>query len=931
MEEKSKLDQEINMIKTNSSRNILELKNFSLFFKIFSTSFKEHINSITDKITLYNQKTSSIENQTLLSTNLNSIVDNFTLFNNNSKNLLTKIQNELINTLEVFTSNQVNIYQENNDELNNLYLNFNNNKKILLNSKYNYYKTFYNAKKEDIEQHGKLKDNINIIEEEKDLLIKDKMEAKNNEMLYKFAVEKYNSYLQNIEDDYTKIKNKMEMAEQSRITFIKTSFDKYKKFWNNYSKIINEYTEAISILFSDDICNKIQQENIKEISKFTANTKKSFISSKQKFISYNDFCEKFDSTKKDKNNLIPINFNFYKNVKIINIDNKEAKNKFYNELINKLVGEEEVQKEEISSLIEIFQYQKDNQDNEKEFLDVLIENNKSSLKFLNLKNLELLSIPISYITLKQNSIFEGKFELNFKIIFIAERVFYQNKINNNKVYLSAILSKNKFYRTKLFWRNVIELKLVNKLEDHISRMKNEVFKGLFSKLGDKIGLSNSNNNISHKNSFLAKTRIIPLIKNYNNLEQNKIPILDKMATKEMYTILKTSIPNFTNFNLPSIPSLDLISKLSQEYKMSNDEINYFVIYYKVSNHTIRQLLPHEKNLDENENNNERNTNIKIRNIKILSSIIPFLDYKDYNNLLFLSKFYNKKIKKKIYKYVLKQKGTTMKTRLHIWYNLLKINELKKKYNYKDILSKANDPKNRHEIVLDIRRTNVNEDQKDLHKERLTNILYAVSQLNFGIKYVQGMNFIVSFLYEIFGEEEAFYIFLSFFYSTQYCIIFDKDLIKLNEFFYVFNRIISVLEPELYSFFNVNGVNVNFFATPWFITLFTGSHQNLRGDKDNKNILIRILDNFITSGWKAMMVVGCSLLHSFENKLMSMKYEDMLEFLINGMLRSEFFMKENEDNLEYYFMNIKISRKLIRNIESEYNQEKMLNEINTKKK
>ena len=931
MEEKSKLDQEINMIKTNSSRNILELKNFSLFFKIFSTSFKEHINSITDKITLYNQKTSSIENQTLLSTNLNSIVDNFTLFNNNSKNLLTKIQNELINTLEVFTSNQVNIYQENNDELNNLYLNFNNNKKILLNSKYNYYKTFYNAKKEDIEQHGKLKDNINIIEEEKDLLIKDKMEAKNNEMLYKFAVKKYNSYLQNIEDDYTKIKNKMEMAEQSRITFIKTSFDKYKKFWNNYSKIINEYTEAISILFSDDICNKIQQENIKEISKFTANTKKSFISSKQKFISYTDFCEKFDSTKKDKNNLIPINFNFYKNVKIINIDNKEAKNKFYNELINKLVGEEEVQKEEISSLIEIFQYQKDNQDNEKEFLDVLIENNKSSLKFLNLKNLELLSIPISYITLKQNSIFEGKFELNFKIIFIAERVFYQNKINNNKVYLSAILSKNKFYRTKLFWRNIIELKLVNKLEDHISRMKNEVFKGLFSKLGDKIGLSNSNNNISHKNSFLAKTRIIPLIKNYNNLEQNKIPILDKMATKEMYTILKTSIPNFTNFNLPSIPSLDLISKLSQEYKMSNDEINYFVIYYKVSNHTIRQLLPHEKNLDENENNNERNTNIKIRNIKILSSIIPFLDYKDYNNLLFLSKFYNKKIKKKIYKYVLKQKGTTMKTRLHIWYNLLKINELKKKYNYKDILSKANDPKNRHEIVLDIRRTNVNEDQKDLHKERLTNILYAVSQLNFGIKYVQGMNFIVSFLYEIFGEEEAFYIFLSFFYSTQYCIIFDKDLIKLNEFFYVFNRIISVLEPELYSFFNVNGVNVNFFATPWFITLFTGSHQNLRGDKDNKNILIRILDNFITSGWKAMMVVGCSLLHSFENKLMSMKYEDMLEFLINGMLRSEFFMKENEENLEYYFMNIKISRKLIRNIESEYNQEKMLNEINTKKK
>ena len=928
MEEKSKLDQEIDMMKNNSSKNILELKSFSNFFKMFSTTFNEQINTINGKISLYNEKHNSL-NQSLLSTNLNSIVDIFKQFNHNSKNLLSKIQNELINTLEVFSNNQVNIYQENNDELNNLYLKYNNNKKILSNSKYSYYKAFYNAKKEEIEQNKKIKQNININEEEKDMLIKDTMEVKNGEMIYKLELEKFNKELGAVEDEYIKIKRKMEFAEQSRITFIKTSFDKYKKFWNNYSKIINDYVEAISILFSDDICNKIQQENVKEISKFTANTKQSINSSKEKFVSYKEYLEK-SGLMKDKYNLIPINFKFDKNLKIKNLANNNEKIKFYNELINELVGEDEVPKEKISNLIEMFQYQKENEDNEKEFLDVLVEKNKSSLKFQNLKNLELLSIPISYITLKQGSIFEGKFELNFKIIFIAERFFYQNKINNNKVYLSALLSKNKFYRTKLFWRNVIELKLVNKLEDHISRMKNEVFKGLFSKLGDKIGFNSNNNNISHKNSFLAQTRIFPLIKNYNNIEQNRVYILDKMATKEMYTILKTSIPNFSNFNFPSIPSLDLISKLCQEYKMSNEQINFFVIYYKVSNHTIRQLLPHEKHLMHNEISNEKNNNIKIRNVKILSNVIPFLDYKDYNNLLFASKYYNKMIKKKIYKYVLKQKNTSMKTRLQIWSNILNINEIKKKYNYKDVLSKADDSKNRHEIELDIRRTNVDEDQKDLHKERITNILYAVSQCNFGIKYVQGMNFIVSFLYEIYGEEEAFYIFLSFFINTQYSIIFDKDLFKLNEFFYVFNRIISLLEPELSSSFNINGVNVNFFATPWFITLFTGSHQNLRDDKDNKNILIRIIDNFITSGWKSMMVVGCSLLHSFEHKLMSMKYEDMLEFLINGMLRSEFFMKENEVNLENYFMNVKISKKLIRNIEAEYSQEKMLNE-NIKKK
>ena len=94
MEEKSKLDQEIDMMKNNSSKNILELKSFSTFFKIFSTTFNEQINTINSKISLYNEKHNSL-NQSLLSTNLNSIVDIFKQFNHNSKNLLSKIQNEL--------------------------------------------------------------------------------------------------------------------------------------------------------------------------------------------------------------------------------------------------------------------------------------------------------------------------------------------------------------------------------------------------------------------------------------------------------------------------------------------------------------------------------------------------------------------------------------------------------------------------------------------------------------------------------------------------------------------------------------------------------------------------------------------------------------------------------------------------------------------
>ena len=917
MEEKLKLNDEFAMLQNLAKKNILEINKINSFFKIFRSLFEEQINSLNNKLKDFNLD----NNNSVLSVYLNDIIEYYKKFISDYKNNILKIQNELINSIESFKTNQDSIYKENNNELNELILYFNNNQKILNNSIFNYYKSYYNAQEEEKNLIKKKKANININEDESELIIKDKMEARNNEMIYKYDIEKYNKELDNIIDKYLKIKLKIETAEKGRISFIKASFDKQKSVFKNISNLINNYIEKKEN-FSDEFSKKIEKEKINEISKLSEDIKKSIKLKTKKFVS-----AELIFNKQENYNIFIKNCSFDINVKIEKTEN----NKFYNKLIDELIGEDDVPKEKISRLIEIFKYEKENENNEKEFLDVLVGKNKSSLKFQNLKNLELLTTPMSYISLKHNSIFSGNFEINFQIIFIAERFFYQNKVNNNKVYLSAILSKNKLFKTKLFWQNVIELKLVKKLEDDISRLKNvsapnEKRKSILGILGNKMGLNNNKNN-----SFLSKMRIMPLIKNYNSLEQNKLILLDKMASNEMYLILKKSIENFSNFNFPSIQSLDLISNISREYKLSNEQINYLVIYYKVSNHTIRKLLPHEKNKENNDIIEEINSNEKIRNIKLLSNCIQFLDYKDYNNLLLTSKYYNQRLKKKIYKYILRQENTSIKIRLQIWSNILKIKELKQKYNYREILNNANFPKIKREIDLDVRRTNVEEAQKDLHKLNITNILYAVSSINFGVKYVQGMNSIVALLYELFGEEEAFYIFLSFFHYTQYILIFDKNLTKLNEFFYVFNRIISLSEPELSSWFNINGVNVNFFATPWFITLFTGSHQNLRGDKDNKKLLIRIIDNFITSGWKSMMVVGCSLLHSFEQKLMNMKYEDILELLINGMLKSEFFMTENKNNLENYFINVKISKDLIRNIEAEYNFEKMLNDKNNNKK
>ena len=563
-------------------------------------------------------------------------------------------------------------------------------------------------------------------------------------------------------------------------------------------------------------------------------------------------------------------------------------------------------------------------------MDSLIEKRKiSSIQFHNIKNLDHLANILSYITFKEESIFTDKFELNFKIIYIAEISFYQNKINNKKIYLSAILSKNKYYRTKTFWKNVMELKLANKLQDHMIRIKNYILpeeknKTLFKKIQGKIQIKDL-----HKTSLIGKSHIVSLLKDYNNLEQTRIEIMDKMAIQEMTVILKNSIPNFSNFNVPSDNCQDLLIEIVQDYKVPNDNINYCITFSNVSSHTIKRLLPHEKDsFDEDKlrqanNNSNRNRNEKnIKKVKILEKIIPFLEKKDYMKIMLLSKYYNKKIIKKIYKHVLKQPNVPKKIRLNIWSNLLKISKIKKGYDYQEILSKVKDEKSKYEIKIDIDRTAVNSDNSELHREKLSNILLALSQCNGDIKYCQGMNFIASVLYEIFGEEEAFYIFLSFFKMTDYPIIFAKDLKKLKIFFYVFNRIMQLYEPELSSYLNTRNATANTFLPPWFITLFTSSHQYIR---DNINIMVRILDNFITSGWKGLMIVGIALLHNFENTLMNKKYEAMMEFLINDILKSDFFQGKNGDKLEEYFETIKINKNLIKNIELEYIQDEKLNE------
>ena len=91
-----------------------------------------------------------------------------------------------------------------------------------------------------------------------------------------------------------------------------------------------------------------------------------------------------------------------------------------------------------------------------------------------------------------------------------------------------------------------------------------------------------------------------------------------------------------------------------------------------------------------------------------------------------------------------------------------------------------------------------------------------------------------------------------------------------------------------------------------------------------------MDCFITFGWKAMMAIGCAVLHSYETTLINMNYDDMMQFLINDILKSDFFSCKNEEKIKNVLDNIKISKKLIKNIEDEFTLEERMKQNNNKK-
>ena len=907
--EKFDLETENTKLIDNSNMNLIEIKRLIAFMKIFVENFNLIISNFQKQLANPQQ----ILYESILITNMNGMYNYFLSIMENSGNLMNRIVNDIISPLEQFLETQTSIYKDNLSRLGNLIGNYNKCKTLLNYSKNNYYYSSNEYYKFKNKNQGLIHLNKDLID--KSIQMKSKVNA--NELLYKYEVEKYNIIISKFNVLYKQLNDDVKSNEESRISFLKATIDRFKIIYEEFTTGLVNYKNIIENYSSDDICEKDKKYFNHEITKYYRG--KTDRLQNEKFISFNEYIPQ-------NPNLNDIVFeNVYNEIKLFPLLKEEEENKFINLIINELLKENEIQISNITKALE----QMKNQESSfaKKLLDNFLDKKKvsSSLKFTNLKNMEHFSNILCFISTLNDNINDPNFPINFKIIFLAERIFYQNKTTGDKIYLCAQLSKNKYFRTKRFWENVIELKLASKLEDHIERLKNLILPEEKNSKGGLFGKFLGGKNDIHKTSIVGVNKISKLLKNYNTIEDSKVPIIDRMATNELISIIRENIPSFCNFNFYPDECLEMINDFTRKYNINKEYITFFFSYFSVSNFTVRKLLPNEDTYTFKKNKFKKNYSQEQKYLVLISESLKYLNKSDYLNLLLLSKKSNKKLSKKIYKIILTKKDTSIKTRLNIWNNILGISELKKKYNYQEMLNSPCDEKVSLDIKLDVLRTNFKNEQNEEAQNKISNVLNSVAKLNGEIKYCQGMNYIVSFLLEILSEEEAFYIFLSFFQSTEYPLIFEKDLEKLQSFFYIFQRLISLFEPELSILFNANGVNANIFLPPWFITLFLSSRQYMN-QSDTPIALIRILDNFIVGGWKSLMKVGIFVLHFCEEEIKNLKYENMLSYLNNDIKKYNLFIDDKIPELEKCFDDKRITKNLIKFIEDEYKQENKIKEL-----
>ena len=776
-------------------------------------------------------------------------------------------------------------------------------------------------------------------------------------------IKKNNAIYLNISNYFKILNNEMKLVDSENMS-VDLQVDKLKSLFDNNSQITDELFNNIPDLntnwkydFNISSSNKEANETDINLSKKIKDIDKSQEKEKQrKLIKFDEMIIMPDNNNEIKGinvNYMELNKNIFGKVKL---DEDDHTQKFENELSNSseffkiICSKNIIQGEQKNNIMNILEKNKGNINCYINFCDKFLDVNESKsqeiLEFQSYTNFAYFSNLLKNIIenisedLLSNNIIS--YLLFDKIICLGEKCVYED------TYMCGLLSsENSIFQKEIIWKNSIKNKLINLFDaicqNEASKDKEDPYYlkitfGNFGKIMKAVGTMIKEKD---KNNLIEYYELNNNIKSYKKLSSSKIKYINNNYGQIfLHELIKCYIRHMINYNFLNLNNnqnlvQDIITKILNDFDINNNNNNRFFNLYFSSNiycakkPSISKKEKLRKNILNPINNYEKDK----FNIFLIKKASKYLDIKSKINLMNLSKKY-KSINKYIFKKILKNDTEfNSNKRIHIWKIILNYNQSLKKYNYKKLLEEVNKvPLNEKEgtdfiIMVDIKRTKFKEKENN-GQNILCNLLRCIVHNNKGsnqndddsITYCQGMNFIAALFFDIVQkEEETFHLLKCFFTNGKFETIFKNRLSKLKDYFTIFEKMIYLFLPKIYNKFIANHIQVNVFACPYFITIFTNIYY-YQEDKSIK-FLLNSLDDFILNGWCSVFSTFISILKHFEKKILSLNGEDLIKFLVNDMGKSDLF---TDDNFSVFYKLKKqnwISNELLECLEEEIKLEK----------
>ena len=590
--------------------------------------------------------------------------------------------------------------------------------------------------------------------------------------LYEVKNKEYFTYL-------TKLKD----TEESKESFMTFFFEKIDNFIKNKIKIIDKFeTQINSVIPNQENEKKIKEKTRilinEQLNNFVLDAEKNLRIKNEEFIEYEEYKTQLSNLinrnrmylKEDtKNNRI----NFNPQEMLINtiIEKKSKKkeeyifNKEENNLIENIFLLEEIDTFKASQLIEKI---KNNFEYGQNMIDKVLERYTSSIgvQVLNEKNFIKYAKMINAVLLNKE-IQKDLFEINFAVIYIAEKTFYQKEENPfYKRYLCKLISElNENIRTKEFWNKLLEIRIQVTIDEEAKNKTKKIFNEEKKKKMDEINKNKKNNNNeinNEKNIDKKKSNkklfgfgIPDIVGNLFNRENNnmtqeekELKEKEKIRKQEIYNeiypkitydvvfrLIKDFLVHFSCFCVKSYDVIDIISNLVNKYKIIGEEkkIKYFMAIFNSNMYSIKNtnfriinnddMITTESRINKFMNQNYLKGNANKNNkILIILNSMKYLPFSEYINILLLNKSTYNLIIKTLYSNLLlnidenipeeySKKNNNIpnpwknkKIRIKIWKYLLNYN---KNINYEKVLDEIKKLEKKQEsfeiIELDVKR------------------------------------------------------------------------------------------------------------------------------------------------------------------------------------------------------------------------------------